>query len=109
MREQSDHDTADLNRRQQTEDSVHAFYSLVVLALMRGVAGIRTEFRGVENLPKSGPYILASKHQSEADGIAMADILAQLGIPQDGLVVAGFDRPNIRYHVRPRDGISAQL
>ena len=33
-----------------------------------------------------------------------SDILVQLGIPADGLIVAGFDRPNIRYHVRPRDG-----
>ena len=38
-----------------------------------------------------------------------ADILVQLGIPEDGLIVAGFDRPNIRYHVRPRDGVGAQL
>ncbi len=35
--------------------------------------------------------------------------MAQLGIPDDGLIVAGFDRPNIRYHVRPRDGLNAQL
>ena len=40
-----------------------------------------------------------------ADARTRADILAQLGIPEDGLIVAGFDRPNIRYHVRPRDGI----
>jgi ATP-dependent DNA helicase RecQ len=44
-----------------------------------------------------------------ADRRTQADILAQLGIPEDGLVVAGFDRPNIRYHVRPRDGIGGQL
>jgi ATP-dependent DNA helicase RecQ len=44
-----------------------------------------------------------------ADARTRADILAQLGIPADGLIIAGFDRPNIRYHVRPRDGISAQL
>ncbi len=31
-----------------------------------------------------------------ADRRTQADILAQLGIPADGLVVAGFDRPNIR-------------
>ena len=42
-----------------------------------------------------------------ADARTRADILAQLGIPADGLIIAGFDRPNIRYHVRPRDGISA--
>ena len=44
-----------------------------------------------------------------ADKATRADILAQLGIGEDGLVIAGFDRPNIRYHVRPRDGISGQL
>jgi len=44
-----------------------------------------------------------------ADKRTRADILVQLGIPQDGLMVAGFDRPNIRYHVRPRDGIARQL
>jgi len=44
-----------------------------------------------------------------ADARTRADILAQLGIPQEGLIVAGFDRPNIRYHVRPRDGIGGQL
>ena len=44
-----------------------------------------------------------------ADERTRADILAQLGIPADGLVVAGFDRPNIRYHVQPRDGIGGQL
>ena len=39
-----------------------------------------------------------------ADRRTRADILVQLGIPEDGLIVAGFDRPNIRYHVRHRDG-----
>jgi ATP-dependent DNA helicase RecQ len=44
-----------------------------------------------------------------ADRQTRADILVQLGIPEEGLVLAGFDRPNIRYHIRPRDGIGAQL
>ena len=44
-----------------------------------------------------------------ADRRTRADILVQLGIPEDGLILAGFDRPNIRYHVRPRDGVAAQL
>jgi len=35
--------------------------------------------------------------------------LAQLGIPEDGMIIAGFDRPNIRYHVRPKDGVGSQL
>jgi ATP-dependent DNA helicase RecQ len=44
-----------------------------------------------------------------ADKRTRADILIQLGIPEGGLIVAGFDRPNIRYHVRPRDGAGKQV
>jgi ATP-dependent DNA helicase RecQ len=44
-----------------------------------------------------------------ADARTRADILAQLGIPDDGMIIAGFDRPNIRYNVRSRDGIGQQL
>jgi len=44
-----------------------------------------------------------------ADAHTRADILAQLGIPADGLIVAGFDRPNIRYVVQPRDSLAKQL
>ena len=44
-----------------------------------------------------------------ADERTRGDILVQLGIPSEGLIIAGFDRPNIRYHVRPRDGLGAQL
>ncbi|MDQ4420576.1 DNA helicase RecQ [Sphingobium sp. DEHP117] len=44
-----------------------------------------------------------------ADAHTRADILTQLGIPPEGLIVSGFDRPNIRYEVRPRDGLMGQL
>ena len=44
-----------------------------------------------------------------ADRRTRDDILTQLGIPDDGLIVAGFDRPNIRYHVRPREQTGKQL
>ena len=44
-----------------------------------------------------------------ADHHTRTDILAQLGIPDDGLIVAGFDRPNIRYHIAPRDTPLQQL
>ena len=40
-----------------------------------------------------------------ADRHTRADILTQLGIPPDGLILAGFDRPNIRYAIAPRDGL----
>ncbi|HUQ13799.1 MAG TPA: DNA helicase RecQ [Novosphingobium sp.] len=42
-----------------------------------------------------------------ADAHTRADILAQLGIPE--AIVAGFDRPNIRYAIRPRDNPARQL
>ena len=44
-----------------------------------------------------------------ADAHTRADILAQLGIAPEGLIVAGFDRPNIRYTIRPRDSLTQQL
>ena len=44
-----------------------------------------------------------------ADRRTRADILTQLGIPDEGLIVAGFDRPNIRYHVRQREQTGKQL
>jgi len=44
-----------------------------------------------------------------ADRHTRADILAQLGIPAEGLILAGFDRPNIRYAINPRDGLAKQL
>ncbi|MCB2049352.1 MAG: DNA helicase RecQ [Novosphingobium sp.] len=44
-----------------------------------------------------------------ADRHTRADILAQLGIDEDGLIVAGFDRPNLRYTIRSRDSALSQL
>ncbi|HEX7877491.1 MAG TPA: DNA helicase RecQ [Sphingobium sp.] len=44
-----------------------------------------------------------------ADAHTREDILVQLGIPHDGMIIAGFDRPNIRYAVHARDGLPRQL
>ncbi|MCW6531624.1 DNA helicase RecQ [Sphingomonas sp. MMSM20] len=44
-----------------------------------------------------------------ADAHTRADILEQLGIPHEGMIVAGFDRPNIRYAITPRDGTTRQI
>jgi ATP-dependent DNA helicase RecQ len=44
-----------------------------------------------------------------ADARTRADILEQLGIPADGLIVAGFDRPNIRYAIRHRENAVRQI
>ncbi len=44
-----------------------------------------------------------------ADAHTRADILKQLGIAEDGLIIAGFDRPNIRYAISPRQGLTRQV
>ncbi|HET7282219.1 MAG TPA: DNA helicase RecQ [Sphingomicrobium sp.] len=69
----------------------------------------RPDYRQLTPLLDDHPDVPRLALTATADKRTRADILAQLGIPDDGLVIAGFDRPNIRYHVRPRDGISGQL
>ena len=44
-----------------------------------------------------------------ADAHTRADILDQLGIPEDGMIVAGFDRPNIQYRISPKDNTTRQI
>ncbi len=44
-----------------------------------------------------------------ADAHTRSDILKQLGIEEDGMVIAGFDRPNIRYSISPRQGLTRQI
>ncbi len=44
-----------------------------------------------------------------ADARTREDVRAQLGIPADGMVLAGFDRPNIRYALRHRDNPVRQI
>src|SRR6476659_3570331 len=69
----------------------------------------RPDYRQLRGLLDDSPDVPRLALTATADHRTRTDILTQLGIPEDGLVIAGFDRPNIRYHVRPRDGISAQL
>jgi len=44
-----------------------------------------------------------------ADARTRSDILDQLGIAANGLIVAGFDRPNIRYSIRHRENAVSQI
>ncbi|WP_419808923.1 DNA helicase RecQ [Sphingomonas sp.] len=44
-----------------------------------------------------------------ADEHTRQDVAVQLGIPADGLIVSGFDRPNIRYAIAPRDNATRQI
>lgn len=69
----------------------------------------RRDYRQLKPLLDDNGNVPRLALTATADERTRADILTQLGIPEDGLIVAGFDRPNIRYHVRPRDGLSSQL
>lgn len=69
----------------------------------------RPDYRQLGSLLQENGDIPRLALTATADARTRADILTQLGIPDEGLIVSGFDRPNIRYHVRPRDGLNAQL
>ncbi|MEO6581653.1 MAG: DNA helicase RecQ [Sphingomicrobium sp.] len=69
----------------------------------------RPDYRLLRPLLDAHPDVPRLALTATADARTRADILAQLGIPEAGLMLAGFDRPNLRYYVRPRDGIGAQL
>ncbi len=69
----------------------------------------RPDYRLLRPLLDSFPAVPRLALTATADRQTRADILVQLGIDEDGLILAGFDRPNIRYHVRPRDGVASQL
>ncbi len=69
----------------------------------------RPDYRLLRGLVEAHPEIPRLALTATADRHTRADILAQLGIPEDGLILAGFDRPNIRYAISPRDGLPQQL
>jgi ATP-dependent DNA helicase RecQ len=69
----------------------------------------RPDYRLLKPLLDENPGVPRLALTATADRRTRTDILAQLGISDEGLIIAGFDRPNIRYNVRPRDGISVQL
>jgi len=69
----------------------------------------RPDYRQLRSLLDAHPEVPRLALTATADKHTRADILTQLGIPEDGLILAGFDRPNIRYAVSPRDGLAKQL
>lgn len=69
----------------------------------------RPDYRLLRPLLDEFPTVPRLALTATADAHTRADILVQLGIPEDGLIISGFDRPNIRYAVHPRDGLTRQL
>ena len=69
----------------------------------------RPDYRQLRPLLDSFPQVPRLALTATADARTRADILEQLGIPADGLIVAGFDRPNIRYTIRHRDNAIRQI
>lgn len=69
----------------------------------------RPDYRLLRPLMDAFPDVPRLALTATADRHTRADILAQLGIPEEGLIVAGFDRPNIRYGIVPRDNPLRQL
>ncbi|WP_088306955.1 DNA helicase RecQ [Novosphingobium sp. B 225] len=69
----------------------------------------RPDYRALRPLMDAFPQVPRLALTATADAQTRADVLAQLGIAEDGLIVAGFDRPNIRYAIRHRDNPVRQL
>ena len=69
----------------------------------------RPDYRMLRGLMDAFPDVPRLALTATADSQTRDDVMAQLGIPEDGLVLAGFDRPNIRYAIRLRDNSVRQL
>ena len=69
----------------------------------------RPDYRLLRPLMDAFPQVPRLALTATADAQTRADILAQLGIPADGLIIAGFDRPNIRYAILHRENALRQL
>jgi ATP-dependent DNA helicase RecQ len=69
----------------------------------------RTDYRDLRSLLDDFADVPRLALTATADKETRADVLRQLGLPEDGLVIAGFDRPNIRYSISPRDGGVRQI
>jgi ATP-dependent DNA helicase RecQ len=69
----------------------------------------RPDYRLLRPLMDDFPDVSRLALTATADAHTRADILKQLGIAEDGMIVAGFDRPNIRYAISPKAGTAGQV
>ena len=63
----------------------------------------RPDYRTLGNLRRRMPDVPFIALTATATERVRADILAQLGLKQPQQFIASFDRPNLRYEVRPKD------
>jgi ATP-dependent DNA helicase RecQ len=64
----------------------------------------RPDYRLLRPMMDDYPHVPRLALTATADAMTRTDILTQLGISEEGMIVAGFDRPNIRYMISPRSG-----
>lgn len=69
----------------------------------------RPDYRLLRPMMDAFPGVPRLALTATADEHTRHDILDQLGIGPDGMIVAGFDRPNIRYTIAGRDNPLAQI
>jgi ATP-dependent DNA helicase RecQ len=69
----------------------------------------RPDYRLLRPLMDDFPNVPRLALTATADAHTRADILAQLGIPVGGMIVSGFDRPNIKYAMAPKAGTTTQV
>lgn len=69
----------------------------------------RPDYRDLRPMLDRFGHVPSLALTATADEVTRSDILKQLGIPDEGLVKAGFDRPNIRYTISPRGGVAKQI
>lgn len=69
----------------------------------------RPDYRNLRSMLDHFDHVPRLALTATADAVTRADILKQLGIPDEGLIKAGFDRPNIRYSISGRGKVSEQI
>ncbi len=69
----------------------------------------RPDYRLLRPMMDDYPQVPRLALTATADAHTRSDILAQLGIAEDGMIVAGFDRPNIRYMISPKANAGRQV
>jgi len=69
----------------------------------------RPDYRLLRPLLDHFPHVPRLALTATADEHTRTDILEQLGIPRVGMIVAGFDRPNIQYRISPKDNTTRQI